>query len=134
MHIETIFSTIGSLAVKLRWFVVLAWVAGAIFAVTGLPSLSSVTQNDNTKFLPASAPSEHAAELAAPFGTASYFPIPLVAARSGAQLTPADVTAITAMAPTLKTVPGVAKVLDAGRSANGQAEQLVVLARQGGGN
>jgi RND superfamily putative drug exporter len=134
VHIETIFSTIGSLAVKLRWFVVLAWVAGAIFAVTGLPSLSSVTQNDNTKFLPASAPSEHAAELAAPFGTASYFPIPLIAARSGAQLTPADVTAITAMTPTLKTVPGVAKVLDAGRSANGQAEQLIVLARQGGGN
>jgi RND superfamily putative drug exporter len=134
VHIETIFSTIGSLAVKFRWFVVLAWVAGAILAVTGLPSLSSVTQNDNTKFLPSSAPSEHAAELAAPFGTASYFPIPVVAARSGAQLNNADATALAGMVPSLKTVPGVAKVLDAGRSANGQAEQLVVLARQGGGN
>ena len=50
-----------------------------------LPSLNSVTQNNNTKFLPASAPSEHAAQLAAPFGTASLQPIPVIAARpSGA--------------------------------------------------
>ena len=54
MHIDTIFRTIGSLAVKLRWLVVIAWVAGAIAAATLLPSLNSVTQNNNQKFLPAS--------------------------------------------------------------------------------
>jgi RND superfamily putative drug exporter len=134
VHIETVFKTIGSLAVKLRWIVLLVWVVGAYLAVSALPSLSSVTQNDNTKFLPASAPSQHAADLAAPFGTASYFPIPVVADRPGSRLTPADVTALTALPARLKTVTGVAKVLDAGRSANGQAEQLVVFARQGGGN
>ncbi len=134
MHIDTIFKTIGSLAVRFRWLVLVAWVVGALLAHGLLPSLSSVTQNNNTKFLPASAPAEHAAVLAAPFGTASLQPIPLVAARSSAPLTPADVTALASLPARLKTVAGVSRVLDAGRSANGHAEQLVVLVQQGGGN
>jgi len=110
------------------------WVVGAIAAVTQLPSLSSVTQSNNSKFLPASAPSQHAVDLAAPFGTANLMPLPLVAARTGSPLTPADVTALTSLQGRLRTVPGVVKVLDAGRSPNGEAEQLVILARQPGGN
>jgi putative drug exporter of the RND superfamily len=134
VHIDAIFRAIGSFAVRLRWLVVAAWVVGAIAAVSLLPSLSSVTQNNNTKFLPASAPSSHAAELAAPFGTAALVPIPVVAARSGSPLTPADITALTALQGKLKSVAGVSRVLDAGRSPDGHAEQLVVLAQQGGGN
>ena len=134
VHIDAIFRAIGSFAVRFRWLVVLAWVAGAIAAVSLLPSLSSVTQNNNTKFLPASAPSEHAAQLATPFGTSSLVPITVVAARSGSPLTPADITALTALQGRLGSVTGVSKVLDAGRSGDGQAEQFVVLAAQGGGN
>jgi RND superfamily putative drug exporter len=134
VHIDAIFRGIGSFAVRLRWLVVAAWVVGAIAAVSLLPSLSSVTQNNNTKFLPASAPSSHAAELAAPFGTAALVPIPVVAARSESALTSADITALTALQGTLKSVAGVSRVLDAGRSPDGHAEQLVVLAQQGGGN
>ena len=62
MHIDTIFRAIGSFCVRFRWLVLAAWVAGAIAAATLLPALSSVTQSNNTKFLPASAPSEHAAD------------------------------------------------------------------------
>jgi RND superfamily putative drug exporter len=134
VHIDAIFRAIGSFAVRFRWLVVAAWVVGAIAAVSLLPSLSSVTQNNNTKFLPASAPSSHAAELAAPFGTAALVPIPVVAARSGSPLAPADITALTALQGKLKSVAGVSRVLDAGRSPDGHAEQLVVLAQQGGGN
>ena len=112
----------------------IAWVAGAIAAVSLLPSLNSVTQNNNTKFLPSSAPSEHAAELAAPFGTASLVPIPVIAARPSAPLSQADLSAIAALPARLKTVSGVAKVQDAGVSADGHAVQLIVLAQQGGGN
>ena len=97
MHIDAIFRAIGSFAVRFRWLVLAAWVVGAIAAVSLLPSLSSVTQNNNTKFLPASAPSSHAANLAAPFGTAALVPIPVVAARTGSLLTPADITALTAL-------------------------------------
>ncbi len=134
MHIDAVFGAVGRFAVRFRWLVLLVWIAGAIAAVTQLPALSSVTQNNNSKFLPASAPSEHAAELAAPFGTANLIPIPVVAARSGSPLTPADVTAMTSLQQKLRTVPTISRVLDAGRSADGQAVQLVVLAEQGGGN
>ena len=53
MHIDTIFRAIGSFCVRFRWLVLAAWVAGAIAAATLLPALSSVTQSNNTKFLPA---------------------------------------------------------------------------------
>ena len=56
-----------------------------------LPSLSSVTQGNNTKFLPASAPSMHAATLAEPFGTSNLQPVPVVVARTSAPLSAADV-------------------------------------------
>jgi putative drug exporter of the RND superfamily len=132
--IDRIFSSIGSFSSRFRWLVLFAWVAGTIAAVTLLPALSGVTQNNNTKFLPASAPSEHAVELAAPFGTSGLIPVPVVAARSGATLTPADVAALTTLQGRLRSVSGVEKVLDLGQSRGGQAEQLMVLAQQPGGN
>jgi RND superfamily putative drug exporter len=134
VHIDTIFKTIGSLAVRFRWLVLIVWVAGAVAAGALLPSLNNVTQNNNTKFLPASAPSEHAAQLAAPFGTASLQPIPVIVAQPSAPLSQADLGAIAALPARLKTVSGVAKVEDAGVSADGHAVQLVALAQQGGGN
>jgi putative drug exporter of the RND superfamily len=56
----------------------------------------------------------------------------VVAARSGAPLTAADVQALTALQGRLRAVPRVSKVLDLGRSGDGQAEQLLVLARPSG--
>jgi RND superfamily putative drug exporter len=134
VHIDAIFGAIGRFAVRFRWLVLLVWIAGAIGAATQLPALSSVTQNNNSKFLPASAPSEHALELSAPFGTANFIPIPVVAASSGSALTSADDAAMTSLQQQLATVPGIGRVLDAGRSADGRAEQLVLLADQGNGN
>jgi RND superfamily putative drug exporter len=134
VHIDITFKTIGSLAVRFRWLVLIVWVAGAVAAGALLPSLNNVTQNNNTKFLPASAPSEHAAQLAAPFGTASLQPIPVIVAQPSAPLSQADLSAIAALPARLKTVSGVAKVEDAGVSADGNAVQLVALAQQGGGN
>jgi putative drug exporter of the RND superfamily len=134
VHIDAIFGAIGRFAVRFRWLVLLVWLAGAVGAATQLPALSSVTQNNNSEFLPASAPSEHAIELSAPFGTANFIPIPVVASTSGAPLTAADDAAMTSLQKQLGTVPGVARVQDAGRSADGQAEQLVVLADQNAAN
>src|ERR1039457_2219282 len=111
MHIDATFGAIGRFAVRFRWLVVLLWIAAAFAAITQLPSLSSVTQSNNSKFLPASAPSEHAAQLAAPFGTANLIPIPVVAARPGSPLTPTDVSALTALQGKLRTVPGVSRVV-----------------------
>ena len=55
--VGSFFAVIGRLSVRFRWVIVLAWVAGAVAAMALLPSLSSVTQSDNTSFLPAGAPS-----------------------------------------------------------------------------
>src|SRR6266571_8500021 len=134
VRIDSVFCAIGRSAVRFRWLVLFAWVVGAFAAVTMLPSLSSVTQSNNTKFLPASAPSMHAAALAAPFGTANLVGLPVVAARPGGSLTTADVTALDGLQAKLRTVALVSGERDLGRSADGQAEQLVVLARLGGGS
>jgi putative drug exporter of the RND superfamily len=115
---------------------VLLWIVGAFLAATQLPSLGSVTQSNNQKFLPASSPSSKAAVLAAPFGTANRQPIPVLAATTnGSPLTAADAAALTQVQARLATASGVTKVIDAGRSADGQAEQFIALATfSGGGN
>jgi RND superfamily putative drug exporter len=128
MHIDAIFGAIGRWSVRLRWLVVLIWLVGLVAAVTQLPPLSSVTQSNNSKFLPASAPSQHAIDLAAPLGNSNLIPIPVIAATTSGPLTPADISALTSLQHRLTNVPGIRQVKDIGRSANGQAEQLLALA------
>ena len=129
------FAAVGRFAVRFRWAIVVAWVAGALAAMVLLPSLSSVTQSDNTSFLPASAPSERADQLASPLQAASLTAVTVVVARSGRPLTAADVAAVARLSVALSRVTRVVSVRDAGESADGQAEQLTVLAAlaQGGG-
>src|SRR5579875_3529621 len=110
MRADAIFAALGRLSVRFRWLVLLAWVAAAAAAVTALPSLSGATQNDNSKFLPASAPTP------------------------GRALSAADDAALAAIQARLRRVPTVRRVLDVGPSANGQAHQYVVLSAPLGDN
>ncbi len=55
-----VFEAIGRFSVKFRWLIVLVWIVGTVLAVQNFPSLSSVTQSNNTSFLPSSAPSQKA--------------------------------------------------------------------------
>jgi putative drug exporter of the RND superfamily len=126
--VGTFFAVAGPLAVRFRWAIVLAWIAGTAAAMVLLPSLSNVTQSDNTSFLPASASSERAAQLASPLQGASLTAVTVVAARSGGTLTGADQAAIARLSGALARVARVTAVRDAGQSADGQAEQLTVLA------
>jgi len=122
-----IFTGIGRFAVRFRWLVVVAWIV-AVFAIPrALPSLSSVTQNNNTGFLSASAPSVHASNLASVFQPANQDQVQVIAYRSGGQLTTADITALGHMASEFRGVTGVTAVKDLGRSASGSAEQFEVL-------
>jgi RND superfamily putative drug exporter len=129
MQVDAIYGAIGRFSVRFRWLVLLVWILGAIAASTQLPSLSSVTQGNNQKFLPANAPSSQAADLAAPFGTSGLEPVPVVAATTnGGKLTPADLAALTSLEHRLLSVPGIKKVIDDGQSTDGQAEQILALA------
>src|SRR5215472_17225761 len=137
MNVDAIFGSIGQFSVRFRWLMALVWIIGAAAAMAFLPSLSSVTQNDNTKFLPASAPVEKATVLAAPLGPTNLVPVPVVAARATGPLTAADTAAIARLEGKLRTVSSVRRVTDLGASqpsaANpGQAVQLVVLVTQFG--
>jgi RND superfamily putative drug exporter len=126
--VGSFFTVAGRLSVRFRWAIVLAWVAGAIAAMALLPSLSSVTQSDNTSFLPASAPSEQAAQLASPLQGATLTAVTVVAARTGGPLTEADQAFMAHLAASLARVAKVVSVRDAGQSADGRAEQVTVLA------
>ena len=108
----------------------------------GLPSLASVTQGNNSAFLPASAPSEKATELAAPLGASlSVTPVPVIAAVSTGSLTAADQAWITSVQGDLAKVKTVVKVRDLGQSTlpgphgvAGQAAQLQVLSTVNNGD
>jgi putative drug exporter of the RND superfamily len=121
-----IFGAIGRLSVRFRWLVVAAWLTGTAAAVISLPSLSSVTQNNNAGFLPANAPSNLAAALAAPLVNPNSTTISVVIARSAGSITPSDQAAIARLRQQLAAVPGVRSVTDAGLSSDNQAEQLQV--------
>ena len=133
MRVHAIFGGIGSFAVKFRWLVILVWVVAAVAVPRALPSLSSVTQGNNANFLPASAPSEHALQLAAPLGASTLTPVPVVAASAQGPLTPADQAWLTRLEHDLGQVPTVAKVRDLGHSPDGRAAQLQVLSTVSGG-
>jgi putative drug exporter of the RND superfamily len=139
---DNIFRAIGSFAVRFRWIILILWIVAAAAIPKALPSLASATQGNNSAFLPASAPSEKALELAAPLGTNSnLFPVPVVAARATGPLTAADQAWIAGpLSADLGKVATVVRVRELGQSTQapgvtGQADQVQVLSHiAGGGN
>jgi RND superfamily putative drug exporter len=133
VHVDDIFRGIGRFSVKFRWFIVVFWIVAAGAISSQLPSLSSVTQGNNSAFLPASAPSQQASDLAAPLGESNAISlVPVVAAVGTGSLTPADQAYLSTLAAQMGKVSTVIKVRDLGVSAakpsvSGQAAQLEVL-------
>jgi RND superfamily putative drug exporter len=135
VHADDIFRGIGKFAVKFRWIVLIAWIVAVVVIPKELPSLASVTQGNNSAFLPASAPSEKATNLAAPLGISlSVTPVPIVAAVSTGSFTAADQAWLGTLATDLGKVATVTKVSTLGESTvpgphgvAGQAAQLQVL-------
>jgi putative drug exporter of the RND superfamily len=136
VHVDDIFRAIGRFSVKFRWVIVVAWVVAAAVIPRELPSLASVTQGNNSAFLPANAPSEKAATLAAPLGISlTTTPVPVVAAVSTGSFSAADQNWLSGpLTTSLAKVPTVVKVRELGESSvpgpggvAGQAAQLQVL-------
>ena len=132
MHVDDIFRGIGRFSVKFRWAIVVFWIVAAGAISTQLPSLASVTQGNNSAFLPASAPSQQASDLAAPLGeSSSISEIPVIAAVSTGSLTPADQAYLSALTAKLAQVATVIKASQLGvsdaKTVSGQAAQVVVL-------
>jgi RND superfamily putative drug exporter len=130
---ERFFQALGRFSVRARWLVILAWAAVAVIASLALPSMGSEVNNNNSQFLPASAPSERAANLASPLigSVNSQSSVIIVAAlspsRAGAQLTSADAAAIARAAAAARAVRHVVGARVVGVSRDGAAAQIVVV-------
>ncbi|HEY1626226.1 MAG TPA: MMPL family transporter, partial [Streptosporangiaceae bacterium] len=122
------FAGIGRICVRYRWLVLAVWAGGTALALLLLPSLSGVTQSDTSSFLPASAPSERAQALAAPLQGAATLTSVTVVAAAHERMDAAGLTAIGSLSDRLARVTHVVSVRPAGVSADGEAEQLTVLA------
>jgi len=121
-----IFETLGRTVVRFRWLVVVGWLAGTMAAVALLPSLASQVNDNNGAFLPASAPSNQAATLAAPLiGQVNHTSIPVVAVTSNASLNGADGTALKAVLAALARVPTTLGVQYLSVSPDGRAAELL---------
>lgn len=125
---NAVFEAIGRGVVRLRWVVVAVWVLGTVFAVHAFPSLASQVNNDNSAFLPATAPSNEAAALAKPLiGSTRQTHVPVVAVTTGRTLDAADQQALRQAAADLGRVPTVEHVTFLGVAPDGQAAQVMVV-------
>lgn len=124
--IQAFFARVGHIVVRFRYLVVAAWVLIAVAASIGLPSLTSVTNNDTSSFLPSSQPSVRAARLAAPFQHGTLPQALLVANRSSGPLTAPDEAAITRVEAAVRRVSGVVDVRDQGISRDGHVRKAQI--------
>ena len=138
---ERFFAALGRFSVRFRWPVIVAWIAIAIITSIALPSMGSEVNNDNSQFLPSSAPSVQAADLATPLiGSVSrQSQVIVVASANGRQgaggtpahLTASDVAAINDVVTQLRAIPGVTEARVVGVSTDGQAAQILVTTNVG---
>jgi len=120
------FDALGRAVVRLRWLVVAIWIVGTVISVRALPTLASEVNNNNSTFLPASAPSNQAADLAQPLiGSVDHSNIPIVAVTSAPALTAEDSVALTRILTSLKQVPTALSAHFLGQSPDGRAAQLL---------
>jgi RND superfamily putative drug exporter len=120
------FRAIGGFAIRHRWAVMVGWLGITAVAVICLPSLGSVIRNDNTSFLPPSAPSVRAAQLARPFLSGGQLSGTIVAVSTNGPLTGSDQRAFSAIEARARLVPAVLSVRDASISVDGQARTALV--------
>ena len=126
--IDVLFGKLGRGVVRFRWVIVIIWVLGIGFASHAFPTLSSQVNNNNSEFLPASAPSNQAADLAKPLiGSITQAKVTVVAVTSNGTLDSADQSALIALAGDLQQVPTVTSVTRKATSPNQKAQQLQVV-------
>jgi RND superfamily putative drug exporter len=121
-----LFAALGRFTVRFRWLIIAGWIVATVVLVTCLPSLSSVEKSSNSQFLPSSAPSVRADQLASPFNPRTSSTLTFVASAEHGTLTPADNAAIGRAEQAMRSIPRVTDVVDQGVSAGGQAHRAMV--------
>jgi RND superfamily putative drug exporter len=124
--IDRTFETVARTIVRFRWLLVVLWLLVAVVVSGAFPSLGSEVNNDNSAFLPASAPSTRAGNLAAPLLGSSKTGYILVVGSRSSELTPDDLAAVSRESVAARQVNGVLAVQGPVLSADGRAAQLRV--------
>jgi RND superfamily putative drug exporter len=124
--IDRTFETVARTIVRFRWLLVVLWLLVAVVVSGAFPSLGSEVNNDNSAFLPASAPSTRAGNLAAPLLGSSKTGYILVVGSRSSELTPDDLAAVSRESVAARQVNGVRAVQGPVLSADGRAAQLRV--------
>src|ERR1700687_869176 len=112
-------------AIRFRYAIIALWIIAGALCIALFPSLSSAVNTDNSSFLPASSPSVHAMNLAAPFQPTNDSTGTLVVLGKSA-LTSSDQTAVTNLENKIAKDDHVVSVSDQGLSQDGQAEKAQV--------
>ena len=113
-------------AMRFRYAVIAGWLIAAALCVVLLPSVASSVNTDNSTFLPASTPSQHALVLAAPFQPAGTTTGTLVVAGK-ATLSASDQSAVTDLEAKIAKDGHVVSASDQGLSADGKAQKAGVV-------
>src|SRR5579863_2886133 len=89
------FNGLGRFTVRFRWLIVVVWIIGTVASVHYFPSLASQVNNNNSAFLPSSAPSTIAGNLAVPLvGKSTLQPIIIVGVSQNGPISTEDTRAL----------------------------------------
>ena len=113
-------------AIRFRYAIIAGWMIAGVLCIALLPALSTAVNTDNSSFLPASSPSEHALTLAAPFQPTNDTTGTLVVLGQ-AKLTSSDQSAITSLENKIAKDDHVVSVSDQGLSQDGKADKAQVV-------
>jgi RND superfamily putative drug exporter len=121
------FQAIARFSVRFRWFIIIFWIAAVPILTANFPSITDVSKNDNSQFLPKSSPTDQAAKLETKFQSKKTADTAvIIAVRDNGQLTAADNAAINQVAQAVEGVNDVTSVKNQGVSADGQAREILV--------
>ncbi len=123
---ENFMAGVARFSIRFRYAIIGGWLVAAALCVTLLPSLASAINTDNSSFLPASAPSRQAMDLADPFQPAGTTTAVLVVAGKST-LTTSDQNAITSLEGKIAKDNHVVSVSDQGLSKDGEASKAQVV-------
>lgn len=117
------------LVLRCRVVVVIGWLVVLVAAIHALPTLASVVNNDDTSFLPASAPSVRAEQLMSSVSPSADAPASgvLVEASAGGALTASDLAAMSTLEAGARRVGGVSAVGNGATSIDGEARTATVV-------
>ncbi len=112
--------------IRFRYVIIAAWVVIGALCIVFFPSLSAAVNTDNSSFLPATSPSVHATNLAAPFRPTNDSTGTLVVLGTS-KLSSSDQQAITNLQDKIAKDGHVVSVSDQGLSQDGKADKAQVV-------